>query len=441
MQTLPAGVWLKQGYPELFVIEAQTFSTYCYIENIALVFNETRPLELLTQETKTLTKNPDGSCEVQFWDAAGPYTFEQLSSFPNLPVFGETQGWNDNISLNFEAFWKVLTRHFAFAKERGLLWANLYATERAKAIACQTPGEFFELCASLVTQLKDGHSGLSGTGRKVYPDHPRLNRLLEAWFAVRKNESVTTSDDEAFEREVYAYVLDGILQNKGKTTVNHKLAWGVLEHNIGYLGFHSCCDFTFDGASATEELAALEQALALAFDDFKDTTALIIDARFNTGGLDVASLHLAGRFTTTPRLAFRKYEVVYREPQTPHDVLVHPVATYYSKPVVFLTSTYTCSAAEIAAMAFRVLPTVTVMGQTTHGSLSDSMSFVLPNGWKGRLSNEVYLAADGNLYEGLGLPPKVVTPDPSEGAFWERLDETLQLAQQHILARVSSTAK
>jgi carboxyl-terminal processing protease len=433
VQTLPAGVWLKQGYPELFVVEAETFSSYSYIEDIAIVFNEQQPIAKLNRELKTVNETSDTLYEVQFWDAAGPYTFEKLSSLPALPVFGETQGWKQDIALNFEAFWKILTRHFAFSKERGLDWEALYEAERAKALACQTPEALFDVCAALVAQLKDGHSGLSSGGQRFSPLHFRENSLIESWFQVRKDMSVKTPRYEPFEKEVHAYILETLLEGKAKKAVNDKLVWSVLESNIGYLGFHSCCDFAFGGASATEELAAFEQALVQAFQDFKDTAGLIIDARFNTGGLDVASLHLAGRFTTTPRLAFRKHEVVYNQHQPAHDVLVNPVAEYYSNPVVFLTSAYTCSAAEIATMAFRVLPTVTVMGQTTHGSLSDSMSFVLPNSWKGRLSNEIYIAADGKLYEGLGLPPHIETPDPSHGHFWKCLDETLDIAKRHLL--------
>ena len=33
-----------------------------------------------------------------------------------------------------------------------------------------------------------------------------------------------------------------------------------------------------------------------------------------------------------------------------------------------------------------------------------------PNGWQFGLSNEVYYASDGQVYEGLGLQPDVVVP-------------------------------
>jgi carboxyl-terminal processing protease len=436
--TLPKGIWLKQGYPELLVVGAETVSVYTYIDGVALILEEQQPLTRFNQELKTITKTSDTLYEVQFWYAAASYTLERLPAFPDLPVLGEKQGWSENAALNFEALWTLLKKHFAFSKERDLDWDVLYETERTKALATQTPEELFEVFANLLRRLEDGHMGLRGLGQHVHHHNPRETHWLESWFKVRRDKDLTKPSGAELKKDGYTYMVETVLQGKAKRAANDELVWGWLPNNIGYLGFRSCCDLTHDNAVTLEELAVLEAALKNIFTDFKDSAGLIIDARFNTGGYDVVSLHLAGRFTTKPRLAFRKHEVVYNEHQPAHDVLVQPVADYYDKPVVFLTSFYTCSAAEIATMCFRVLPTVTVIGQTTEGSLSDSMHFALPNGWKGRISNEIYIAADGKFYEDLGLPPHIETPDPSHGHFWERLDETLEVAKQHLLNEVKA---
>jgi len=47
------------------------------------------------------------------------------------------------------------------------------------------------------------------------------------------------------------------------------------------------------------------------------------------------------------------------------------------------------------------------VGETTRGSLSDELWKPLPNGWTLSLSNEVYLDADGEHWEGSGIPPEV----------------------------------
>ena len=53
---------------------------------------------------------------------------------------------------------------------------------------------------------------------------------------------------------------------------------------------------------------------------------------------------------------------------------------------------------------------LTRIGERTHGELSDVMERHLPNGWTVMLSNELYRAADGEIYEGRGVPPHVRIP-------------------------------
>ena len=59
-------------------------------------------------------------------------------------------------------------------------------------------------------------------------------------------------------------------------------------------------------------------------------------------------------------------------------------------------------------MAMRELPQVTVMGEATGGGLSDILGITLANGWLFGLSNQEYRAADGEVYEGRGVPPDVM---------------------------------
>jgi C-terminal processing protease CtpA/Prc len=58
-------------------------------------------------------------------------------------------------------------------------------------------------------------------------------------------------------------------------------------------------------------------------------------------------------------------------------------------------------------MAMRALPHVTVVGEATAGAHSDVLTRVLPNGWLFGLSNKVYYAHDGQVYEKVGIPPDV----------------------------------
>ena len=71
------------------------------------------------------------------------------------------------------------------------------------------------------------------------------------------------------------------------------------------------------------------------------------------------------------------------------------------------------SAAEVGTLAFRALPNTRSFGRPTYGALSDPFYFRLPNGWKGAVSNEIYRASDGNVYEGSGVPPDQLSAEPS----------------------------
>ena len=72
-----------------------------------------------------------------------------------------------------------------------------------------------------------------------------------------------------------------------------------------------------------------------------------------------------------------------------------------------MTSTFTASAAENFLLAMRVLPHVTIIGETTVGVHSDVLQRRLPNGWLFTLSNEIYEAPDGTLFEGRGITPAI----------------------------------
>ena len=63
------------------------------------------------------------------------------------------------------------------------------------------------------------------------------------------------------------------------------------------------------------------------------------------------------------------------------------------------------------------LPHVTRVGRPTLGIFSDDLAKHLPNGWVTSLSNEVYAAPDGTVYEGDGIPPQIATPVFSENDF------------------------
>jgi C-terminal processing protease CtpA/Prc len=55
----------------------------------------------------------------------------------------------------------------------------------------------------------------------------------------------------------------------------------------------------------------------------------------------------------------------------------------------------------------RERPETTIMGTRSSGGLSDVLEFTLPNGWLLGLSFQKYLSTQGEMFEGIGIPPDI----------------------------------
>jgi C-terminal processing protease CtpA/Prc len=84
--------------------------------------------------------------------------------------------------------------------------------------------------------------------------------------------------------------------------------------------------------------------------------------------------------------------------------------TNYLGPIAVLTSTTTGSAAEIFALAMRERENTVIVGERSAGGLSDQLMKTLPHGMLYTLSNEFYLSAAGESYEGVGIPVDIEQP-------------------------------
>ena len=101
-----------------------------------------------------------------------------------------------------------------------------------------------------------------------------------------------------------------------------------------------------------------------------------------------------------------------------------------------LTSERTVSAAEIFVICMMACPHVTRVGGITPGALSNTLTKHLPNGWHIEISSEVVEAADGNVYEGIGIPPQVDVPVFIPGNIYpglkQAVDKAVFLAEKAI---------
>lgn len=286
---------------------------------------------------------------------------------------------------NFEAMWTVMNENYAFFDLHGVDWAARYDQFARQFTDDLDDTATFDLMTQVLAPLDDGHT---------YIVAPALSRGF----------SPATYVDWAEERTAFLEVP----RARGLTSVaNTGLEYGVLEGNTGYvlirhMGANAGLFGTEDGL-ASDGFAEVAGALA-------NTDAIVIDLRLNPGGSDSVGLTYAGFFATEPLLCCTKVTRNANGFGDPFEIMVSPAGPRaLTQPVTLLTSGYTASAAEIFTLAMRDLPQVTVVGEATAGGQSDIMEVTLPNGFVLGLSHQRYFAADGSLYERIGVPPDIVS--------------------------------
>lgn len=180
-----------------------------------------------------------------------------------------------------------------------------------------------------------------------------------------------------------------------------------LPGNIGYLKLR----YFAQDADGTR---MIDQAMAL----LKDTNALILDLRENTGGGGTADTRLLGHLSPTP---IPMAQIHWRKPDGSFEVEQRVVSvpaagpTYPDKPLFVLTAKRTFSAAEGFAYDLKVSHRAVLIGETTRGGanpqnrsvdLGSGMSAFVPNG---RVEHPT---THGN-FAGVGVAPDVPT-DPRQ---------------------------
>ncbi len=105
----------------------------------------------------------------------------------------------------------------------------------------------------------------------------------------------------------------------------------------------------------------------------------------------------------------------------------------FTKPIAMLTHRWTISAGDCMALAMRVMPHVTNLGEATSGAYSDEYWDKLPNGWDVCIANKLYLDHEGRCWEGIGTPPDIRVTNTREDIQRGR-DRVLEAAIDLIVA-------
>lgn len=363
-------------------------------------------------------------------DGINTYLFSRIENAPQIckkgsPAYIEAQEKANDPERNFEILWETFKDHYAYFELRNINPTKIYATYRPKVNPETTDAELFFILTEMLNSFNDGHISISApeeveeAAEKLAEQNNGAMENLEKISEENKGERL--NNFQVAEMVAEKYIPQGVTANKGV------IRYGKLKEDIGYLQINLMMGMADYGLNDTlafrdyfgqyfkisneskndtnDELLGLNTTLDKIMNNFKDTPALIIDVRFNSGGKDEVGMDVLKRLNDKEKIVFTKKGKL-GDGFTPINAVSQPASNNaYNKPVYLLTAVESASATEIMALSSLSMPNVTRIGSRTEGVFSDVLDKELPNGWEFGLSSEVYLDMNGTNYESLGIPP------------------------------------
>ncbi len=279
----------------------------------------------------------------------------------------------------FEEIWDFTDRYYSFFKEKEIDWDSLYEEYRPQVEPDMNPIDFFDLCADMLYELRDGHVN-----------------LLSSFDRSRYWKWYLDSPENFYYSIIERHYFEGNQRYVGP------LQFVFLSPQIAYLYYPSFASPVSEGN------------LDLIMNSIQDVDGLIIDVRHNGGGDPTNGRDIASRFTDERVFAgtnfikdgpghddFRGQEV-YIEP---HD------GPRFDGRVVVLTNRRSYSATTYFAQYMRELDNVMLVGDTTGGGAGLPAFRDLPNSWVLRVSSTKFHDPEGRSIEA-GVPPDVYAEIP-----------------------------
>jgi hypothetical protein len=328
----------------------------------------------------------------------------------------------DNSALaNYAIFWQTFAEQYAFFDLRHVDWQSVDRKFRPQAASAK-PDMLFAILQQMVEPLQDAHVG-------VYADD--IKKDFDGW----RNDP-NHLDDEGWKKAQdiidTRYVRGGL-----RSFCNGRVQFGELDHSVGYLRITAFFGYV-DPYTYERALHELQSALDNIFSS--SLKGLVIDVRLNHGGDDPLGIEIASRLANSRYLAYSKITrnnldgpLHFTDPQ--ESWVVPSARPGFHGDVVLLTGPDTVSAGETLTMALLGrTPHATRIGLNTQGVFSDDLNRRLPNGWRFRLPNEVYLTRDGKAFDATGVPPDVSLNFFSPEDLRKGRDAALEKAQKFLVA-------
>lgn len=302
----------------------------------------------------------------------------------------------NNPEAIFENLWKTFNEEYAPFEERNVNWQDEYNTFRPMVNSNTTDDELFTILSQLLEKLDDGHVTLTAPNRELF----NSNQI--------RREQI---DNDLFSLPIIrTYLEDGFKEGE-----EHSYIYGKIKNeNVAYIYF----DYVGDNFFKLNDF----------LDEYSGVNGYIIDMRHNQGGDFTFCFSEIGRLTDQKRYVFKSKTKNGKGPNDYtnwYEWYIEPKGDFVNKPIIVLTDRYTISAGERSVMAFKTLPNVTLVGDTTSGAHGTMIGRELANGWFYSLVPQKVELFDGKTYEGVGLAPDFYIKNTSS-EITSGIDKTLQ---------------
>jgi CubicO group peptidase (beta-lactamase class C family) len=411
------GYWNKVGYGELLSIKDGMVNQYQF-NNYGCVQTASESYA----EAKFFVKNIEkvDNNKLSYTSTAVPIEliYQAQKELPSHCLNPLEIDEASNPENSFEYFWHNFNDYYAFFEQRNVDWQHIYQVLRPLVTPQTTKNELFEIFASMIMPLRDGHVDIkSDIGvYNISKNIPLNQAVVAAYYDLLASEHEVSYDDienlflqRYFDTQT-GYLAKNSIGQYPDNTNRPTILWGKTPSNTGLIVLNNMEYFSKystdpENADWLKEIEAVKLQMNSIMSELKDTEGLILDLRNNDGGVDAVSLVIAEYFVNKDITVFNKQAVNKAGQGHIYNQKINENEHAYIEPIYLLTSQSTTSAGEIFTMAMQQLDHVTLVGEETSGELSDKLDFTLPNGWEITLSNEVYKNAQELVYEVNGIQP------------------------------------
>jgi len=299
------------------------------------------------------------------------------NSYENAQLNPMTQKDSINPVEVFEQVWQLLNSNYPFFDQQGIDWKAIYKVYKPKISATTSEDELFKILSNMLEHFNSGHINLEA-GTKRFCSLIKVNPKMEDfnWKLVR----------------------DKYLNKSFKSSPDSLFYYGWLTDEFAYLRIRRF-----------PPKETLEKYIDNIIGELSKAKGMVIDIRGNSGGNDSGVAALGSRFADRKRLFMKQMNRIGGENKDYVNATyqyIEPLGpVQYSGPVILLQNVYSESGSDGFALAMRVLPNVTSVGEMTAGCFSNYYPEKLINGWT--LTMPWSYAVDQNdfCWEGIGVPP------------------------------------